>query len=100
MRRRNNFKDVAKKAMKCTNKQVTPILHLQSGTAEVCLTEKKRKYKYSFSFLKGRITNPAVTDLYFFLSQIICDWCDSIFIPVNESAKGFLGLELSLMIET
>lgn len=27
------------------------------------------------------------------------DWCDSVFIPVTESAKGFVGLPLSLMIQ-
>lgn len=34
-----------------------------------------------------------------FSSQMINDWCDSVFIPVNESAKGFVGLQLPLMIQ-
>lgn len=57
MRSRNNLEDVAKKAMKRMSKQVTPILDLQSGTAEVYLSGKKKVNKVLFSFLKGRIQN-------------------------------------------
>lgn len=59
MRSRNNLEDVAKKAMKRMSKQVTPILDLQSGTAEVYLSggKKKKVNKVLFSFLKGRIQN-------------------------------------------
>lgn len=61
---------------------------------------KRRKVNESTLFIShGQDSKSAVTDLYF-LSQIIYDKGDSIFIPVNESAKGFSDIELSIMIQT
>lgn len=58
----------------------------------------EKKSKQSTIFIsQGQDSKPAGIDPCF-SSQIIYDQCDGIFIPVNESAKGFPGLELSLMI--
>lgn len=65
------------------SKQVTPILNLYSGTAEVCLKEKKRN-KYTFFIFQGQSSECAVTDLWF-SRWIIWERCDSIFTPVDEN---------------
>lgn len=68
MRSRNNLKDVAKKAMKCMSKQVTPILDRQAGTAEVCLGEEKAN-KSTLFISQGQSSKSAVTDICFLESD-------------------------------
>lgn len=43
---------------------------------------------------QGQNSKFSVTD-FFILGQIIYNQCDSIFMPVTESAKGFVSLVLS-----
>lgn len=97
MQSRNNLKDAANKAMKSMSKQVTPILHLHSGIVEVSLKwGGGMKGLCSFPREENKICSYRCLH---FSSQLTYGWCVSVFIPVNESAKGFVGLQLSLMIQ-
>ena len=83
MQSRNNFKDAAKKTMKCMSKQGTPILDISIQEVQRFASGKKKKKTKSILFIsQGQNSKSAATDLFF--SNYTIYECDRIFIPVNE----------------